>query len=426
MKKRFSALLAGVLSVVMLGSVCAHAVAIETDPEKFTVNGVNYEMWSTLYKDGKNTFRGSTWVSNPAQTRMPEGHFGVSTYLCDPTDTDIVYAEKAMRYNSSTAYFYYQETNKAYANDNGVICGGEVAIYNGTRYEKRTAPQTRVTYPGRAADGTSKEVMALLDENGGYPVTAAGESYGPITLTEVVGSGPDLIWARGVDETKGYIRAEDLQPDVNNPEEAAAYMAELKNNPNKFRMIPLYDLEGNVIGSFEVTLPTDDEVSPEAQETIDKLEEAAYQSRLAAVKKFAEEKPNSLDWEDPNTQNRVMKMIAADGGYHVNSKGETYGSVTLALLLGEKPDLIYARGTEGQSGYYRERDTIHGKFDIQTPADAMRYMEYLETAPEEYLIPLYDCEGNVIGEFLHGMKDDGGGLTQEQAEQEVNRHMAAQ
>jgi hypothetical protein len=56
----------------------------------------------------------------------------------------------------------------------------------------------------------------------------------------------------------------------------------------------------------------------------------------------------------------------------------------------------------------------------------MRYMEYLETAPEEYLIPLYDCEGNVIGEFLHGMKDDGGGLTQEQAEQEVNRHMAAQ
>ena len=80
--------------------------------------------------------------------------------------------------SSQKGYFYYQETNKAYANDNGVICGGEVAIYNGTRYEKRTAPQTRVTYPGRAAVGTSKEVMALLDENGGYPVTAAGESYG--------------------------------------------------------------------------------------------------------------------------------------------------------------------------------------------------------------------------------------------------------
>ena len=100
-------------------------------------------------------------------------------------------------------------------------------------------------------------------------------------------------------------------------------------------------------------------------------------------------------------QNAKLVEIVGASEYSVNSKGETYGSSLLTSVVGVKPDLEAAIGTEGQNGYIRERDTIWGKWkdSIRTPQDALRYMEYLDTQPSEYLIPLYDFEGNVIGDF---------------------------
>ena len=84
-----------------------------------------------------------------------------------------------------------------------------------------------------------------------------------------------------------------------------------------------------------------------------------------------------------------------NGAYPVNSKGETYGSRLLARITGYEPDLVSAIGTEGQSGYVRIED-LRGPV-IHTPEEAVAYTKSLSDAPQ--MIPLYDLEGGVIGEF---------------------------
>ena len=157
----------------------------------------------------------------------------------------------------------------------------------------------------------------------------------------------------------------------------------------------------------------------EAQEVIDRLEQEAYQARMDIMAKMAADKPAALPWAEEHIQSLVMEMLA-NGGYLRNSKGETYGSTLLSALLGGDPELIKATGTKGELGYIRMRDTIAGQFEVNTPEDAMRYMAYLETQPDEYLIPLYDFEGNVIGEFLYGCSSKNS-LTPEMISEQLNK-----
>ena len=85
-----------------------------------------------------------------------------------------------------------------------------------------------------------------------------------------------------------------------------------------------------------------------------------------------------------------------------NSKGEPYGTIIQARTQGIELDLL-AMCINGQEGYMRESDTVWGKWKnlIKTPADALKYMEELHSRPAKELLPLYDSEGNVIGEYLY-------------------------
>lgn len=85
-----------------------------------------------------------------------------------------------------------------------------------------------------------------------------------------------------------------------------------------------------------------------------------------------------------------------------NSKGESYGTMVQAQTQGIELDLI-AVYIEGQDGYIRESDTVWGKWKdlIHTPEDARKYMDEVHSRPAQELLPLYDSEGNVIGEYLH-------------------------
>ena len=85
-----------------------------------------------------------------------------------------------------------------------------------------------------------------------------------------------------------------------------------------------------------------------------------------------------------------------------NSKGETYGTIIQAQTQGVRLDLTAIR-TEDLDGYFRESDTVWGKWrdKIKTPADALAYMAEVHSRPQKELLPLYDSEGNVIGEYLH-------------------------
>ena len=86
-----------------------------------------------------------------------------------------------------------------------------------------------------------------------------------------------------------------------------------------------------------------------------------------------------------------------------NSHGEIFGSEFLLAEIGVKPDLILARGTNGELGYVKASELERN--EISTPEEAIAYME-----SEEYkvtrTIPLYDCEGEtVIGSFEFSFDD---------------------
>lgn len=86
---------------------------------------------------------------------------------------------------------------------------------------------------------------------------------------------------------------------------------------------------------------------------------------------------------------QFMKELAeqwlVDGNYPKNSKGETYGPEILFDVVGHMPDLISTTATNGRDGYLRnsELEVLLSSFDEQGANK----------------LPVYDLEGNVIGEF---------------------------
>ena len=83
--------------------------------------------------------------------------------------------------------------------------------------------------------------MAYEYENGIglYPVNSKGETYGANTL----GYQPDLIAAVGDGNVEGYVRTTELE---------AVTVTGISAVPS-FHKIPLYDCEGNEIGTFTMT-----------------------------------------------------------------------------------------------------------------------------------------------------------------------------
>ena len=77
---------------------------------------------------------------------------------------------------------------------------------------------------------------ALVD--GEYPVNANGETYGNYSLRELVGYAPDLVLAVNEDGVQGYVRNTDTP------------VMALSENGESSAAIPLYDKDGNVIGTF--------------------------------------------------------------------------------------------------------------------------------------------------------------------------------
>lgn len=84
-----------------------------------------------------------------------------------------------------------------------------------------------------------------------YPKNENGQTYGSAADAISPETEPDLIRAKGVDGTSGYVQKKDLDGELpKNPEEALAIQ---KSRPPGGRDIPLYDVDGEtVIGVFHV------------------------------------------------------------------------------------------------------------------------------------------------------------------------------
>lgn len=98
-------------------------------------------------------------------------------------------------------------------------------------------------YPSNTRNQIAVLAETTLTEDGAYPVNAAGETYGSVLLADMAGQNPDLISATNQKGVDGYIRIADV-PTIGPDVSVAAIQA-----------IPLYDMNGNVIGSFELEAP---------------------------------------------------------------------------------------------------------------------------------------------------------------------------
>lgn len=384
---------AAVLALAAALPLGAAATDYDSDPIYKTVRGQEYEIWSTLYQDTATSFRGATWVHTADNVTVPTSYMGVSSGLYSTGGAK--YVEQGMVYNTSPASFQYRVTSSVRPTDGDIFCTGTVKLYNGTGYSTVSAPKTIVISTSRTATVNVDAVLdnladLTLDADGNYPITAAGETYGSELLASRTGEAPDLILAVGENGAEGYIRADDLYPDVNTPAEAAQYMEDLAQYTEGYREIPVYNLAGNEIDTFRV-LVTDNEATPEIQATIDRLSamEETSSTRSIWLASVLQRSPDALDG-------------LVNGGYPRNSRGETYGNEIMATVLGYDADLQAAIGTKGERGYIRTSDIIGYDFQVNTLEDAARYMEFMSTQPSAYLIPLYDKEGTVIGQFLYG------------------------
>lgn len=264
-------------------------------------------------------------------------------------------------YNTSSYYFQVASISTAKSSPSGAYSWGEVDLYNGDHFVSDTLNKTEIVGAARA--------LAYQLDDGNYPVSDKGKTYGSALLSEIVGHEPDLISAVGTDGQAGYVKYEDIKkPEIENPSEAVSYMQDRLETYT----VPLYDLQEEVIGEFEIGCAMD--------VTGYSLEEAKEMVNLG---------------ERAGSVLSVEQTSLINGNFPKNVRGETYGTALMAEVVGEMPDLQAAIGTNDQEGYVRTSDLSHPKFE--TPQDAL---EWQKTQPDSYYIPLYDFQGNEIGSFL--------------------------
>ncbi|WMM26058.1 hypothetical protein RBU61_05115 [Tissierella sp. MB52-C2] len=236
MKKIYKNILSILLVCILVSVSSLTAFAgIASDWKESSVKGYNYkyrsDIWTIYYVSG-NTIEGVGIVKSTAGN-VPAGYMGVQARLYTSNDTlkyssAYVYNEIAVineyAYTSATSssgYFYSQS---------------QVKLYNGDGYNTYNAYQSP-----NAAVPTSLDIS--MDS---YGVTRNNETYGSALLAEKIGQEPDLILAVGTDGTEGYVRALDLARTPKTTKDAI----NIGLMSSQDRDIPLYDLEGNVIGQF--------------------------------------------------------------------------------------------------------------------------------------------------------------------------------
>ena len=97
--------------------------------------------------------------------------------------------------------------------------------------------------PAAAQEKLPAEEQAKEEDKG----QGKARRYGTALMAEVVGKMPDLQAAIGTNDQEGYVRTSDLShPKFETPQDALEWQ---KTQPDSY-YIPLYDFQGNEIGSF--------------------------------------------------------------------------------------------------------------------------------------------------------------------------------
>lgn len=346
--KKIERIFALILTLAMCAGLCVPASASVYNSDKDTYRGVTF--WATLYADHETSFQGCTWAQSSTNMSAVPVSLQARLYY-----NGSIRKETKMAPASGTVYFV---NTGSMAGAGEFYSQGVVSIAGSTlkTYEADQFNNSKVML----------NLLETLDKNGDYPINSKGEAYGSAMLASVVGYEPDLISAIGTDGVEGYLRLEDTLANIRTPEEAAAYMETYYEDS----VLPLYNSEGEVIGTFVQDL------NPGI--SADSIEE--LQQKIAGGLPAPLQEIVAL----PQTEKELSALAAGSTSkwaYPVNADGLTYGSPYDEKAAYE-PDLIPAIATNGESGYIR-------RIDEQKAS----YSDSIDT------IPVYDLEGNTVGEF---------------------------
>ena len=276
-----------------------------------------------------------------------------------------------------------------------------------------------------------------------YPRNQSGQTYGVWTPADGYGDVPDLIYFCWDEATAGYLLRSDLYPysyPLETQEQKAAYVTwyiekfgHLQGRTNMGSCVwstPLLDQEGNELPDFHqgINLELYDCTLSEA-ELWGRLESGNPPRPFLPCSSVPPEAipagqrtDGGLSPEEVNNPPQEVAQQLVNGDYPRNSKGETYGSMTLSDYTGYRPDLIAVGTTEGGSGYVTYEDWEDGGY-LGYPGDRNNlgeaYEEWCRNMPTDYLIPVYDVEHEqVVGQFSI-YNQDGYDRTQESIEEEI-------
>ena len=218
MKKRVLSLMLATVMCMAL-AVTANAVEYDSSISRYYGTGnCSYTAYSALYADGGSRYRAATWVETMNGGNVAAGNMGANGRLYSASGT--LLKDTGMMYNTSSYYFQVASISTAKSSPSGAYSWGEVDLYNGDHFVSDTLNKTEIVGAARA--------LAYQLDDGNYPVSDKGKTYGSALLSEIVGHEPDLISAVGTDGQAGYVKYEDVKkPEIENPSEAVSYMQDL-------------------------------------------------------------------------------------------------------------------------------------------------------------------------------------------------------
>lgn len=248
---------------------------------------------------------------------------------------------------------------------------------------------------GSAAAFAMQSPVAVQEETGGlYEENRPSDAAVSQTLssdeddredtTVSISKGEALDPDKSTDQTFPTAQPEDVA-DQNESEKNTGGEKETQTLPEKYQNALRGDVE-LILARGGTLLPDDD---PQSYCEVDGVLYKLFSSKGSTESmRYGLTEYEVGNWEllSPSKQ-KLANETLIDGDYPKNSSGESYGATTLAEYVGYFPDLVSARGTQGERGYFRE-------LEIETLPDLPE-----QDCPHEFMIPLYDSEGVVIGEF---------------------------
>lgn len=239
--RMFSKIAAMMLVAVMACCMVASAYGEYKSSTTSLYGNCEYLAHSTLYVDGGNQFRAGATVRTANGSYVGSGAISLMATLINASNGSVLAQTGEIPLPSRN--YFHMVTTDPYWTTTSVAGLGWARVDGSQLMRLRETNASAYLRSANMAKQVSTLAESMLTEDGTYPVNTAGETYGSVLLADMVGEDPDLISATNQKGVDGDIRVTDV-PTINPAVSTAAV-----------QMIPLYDMNGNVIGSFELDIP---------------------------------------------------------------------------------------------------------------------------------------------------------------------------